>query len=101
MTGIIFIASPIIGGLLALYFLLKKNIKKFHVDIDPLEKKVLGINILPLFIFLMRLLPESMRRKMVTKQNAPTADQGRDLYDCTGKTPYNIEEVKPWTIQEV
>ena len=101
MTGIIFIASPIIGGLLALYFLLKKNIKKFHVDIDPLEKKVLGINILPLFIFLMRLLPESMRRKMVTKQNAPTADQGRDLYDCTGKTPYNIKEIKPGTIWQV
>ena len=65
--GLILFAPGISIGL-SFYFLLKQKVKPFHVDVKPLEMKVMGVNIFPFFIFLMSLIPDSMRRKMMTKQ---------------------------------
>ena len=61
-------ASFILAGLVALFFLLRQKKKPFHVDVAPMEMKVMGINIFPLFVFMMSLMTDGMRKKMVTKQ---------------------------------
>ena len=66
--GFLLVASGILCGVVALYFLLKPKVKPFHVDIDPIEMKVMGINIFPLFIFMMSVMPDGMRKKMMTKK---------------------------------
>jgi len=96
-------ASFILAGLVALFFLLRQKTKPFHVDVTPMEMKVMGINIFPLFVFMMSLMTDGMRKKMVTKQNAPKPgkDAPRDRFDCTGESPYKTEEIKPGKIWQV
>ena len=65
--GLILFAPGLSIGL-SFYFLLNQKVKHFHVYVKPLEMKVMGVNIFPLFIFLMRLMPDRMRKKMMTKQ---------------------------------
>jgi len=93
----------ILAGLLSLYFLLKPKVKPFHVAVKPVEMKMMGIDMFPVFHFMMSVMPDGMRKSTVTKQNAPKPgkDAPRDRYDCTGKTPYTIEEIKPGKIWQV
>ena len=72
------------------------------IDIVPFEVKVKGFNILPLLVKMNGWMPEKMRKKMVSKQNAPTlAKLPRDLHDLNGKSPYLIEDIienKMWQV---
>ena len=65
---LIFVTSGILSGLVTLYFFLNQKVKPFNVDVKPLEMEEMGVNIFPLFIFFMRLMPDRMRKKMMTKQ---------------------------------
>ena len=61
-----------------------------------MEMKVLGINIFPLIIFLFNLIPDSWRKSMMSKQNAPKPKMVlKDIFDLTGEDPYEKEEVVP------
>ena len=64
--------------------------------------RVLGFNIFPLMIFLFNLLPDSWRKSMMSKQNAPKPGSVlKDIYDLTGESPYQTEEVvagKVWAV---
>jgi len=90
-------------GILSVVFLIKRRIKKFHVDMDPIEMKVMGCNIFPLLHFMMTVMPDTMRRQSITKKNAPKPGVNipRDWYDLTGASPYTIEEVKQGKIWQV
>ena len=73
--------------------------KPLHVKVEPLKWKVLGINIFPAVSWLMRKLPDGMRKSTLSSMNAPKPDSERkfprDLFDLTGKSPYKKEEVVP------
>jgi len=101
--GFFLVASGILAGLVALYFLLKPKVKQFHVDVEPMEMKVMGINIFPILCFMFRSVPDGWRKSMITKQNAPKPGKAplRDRYDCTGKSPYTTKEIKPGQIWQV
>ena len=61
-----------------------------------MEMKVLGFNIFPLIIFLFNLIPDSWRKSMMSKQNAPKPKVVlKDIFDLTGEDPYEKEEVVP------
>lgn len=66
--GFFLVASGILAGLVALYFLLKPKVKQFHVDVEPMEMKVMGINIFPILCFMFRSVPDGWRKSMITKQ---------------------------------
>ena len=67
-----------------------------------MEWRVLGFNIFPLMIFLFNLIPDSWRKSMMSKQNAPKPGVLlKDIYDLTGENPYETEELVPdkvWVI---
>ena len=51
----------------------------FHVkNVTPVVAKVWGINVFPLIQFMIRNLPDFLRKKLVAKMNAPTPDGSRD-----------------------
>ena len=61
-----------------------------------MEMKVLGFNIFPLLIFFFNLIPDSWRKSMMSKQNAPKPGVAlKDIYDLTGENPYETEELVP------
>merc|ERR1711892_1232661 len=93
----------IIAGIISLYFLLKPRVKPFHVNVEPMVMKMMGVNMFPVFHFMMSIMPASMRKQTVTNENAPKPGKKapRDRYDLTGKTPYKIEEIKPGKIWQV
>jgi len=71
-------------------------------NLDTLEVKVLGVNVLPAMVKVMGLLPDSTRRNFNTKQNAPTKDSiPYDKYDCLGENPYQTLEVKEGKVWRV
>jgi len=83
--------------------LFRTKVEPFHVEVEPLEMKMKGINMFPMMHFMMTSMSDSRRRNAVTKQNAPVPGKAvpRDRYDLTGKTPYTIEEIKPNKIWQV
>jgi len=98
MIGVI-----VVLGILSLIYFLKPKMKPFHVDIKPVKMMKMGFDIFPLIHFMMSVMPDSMRKSSVTKQNAPKSggEAIRDRFDLTGKTPYKIEELKPGKIWQV
>ena len=67
-----------------------------HVQLKPIEWKVMGINIYPAIIWMFNNMPEEMRRSALAKTNAPRpGSQTRDMFDITGESPYEREEVVP------
>lgn len=67
-----------------------------------MEWRVLGFNIFPLMIFLFNLIPDSWRKSMMSKQNAPKPGVLlKDIYDLTGGSPYEKEEVVPGKVWAV
>ena len=90
MVGL-FLVFLIVGGPLAIYFLLKHDMKAFHVDVKPIVMKVMGMNIFPMFIFMMKLMPDSIRRKMITKQVMQyllnIISKLNDIVECTQARP--------------
>ena len=66
------IRVPVILGILLLLYLLKPNTKPFHVDINPVKMMKMGFDIFPLIHFMMSVMPDSMRKKSVTKQVSST-----------------------------
>jgi len=101
--GFLMIILLIMVGMISLYFLLKPSVKPFHVNVEPMVMKMKGVNMFPMFHFMMSIMPASMRKQTVTKENAPKPGKKapRDRYDLTGKTPYKIEEIKPGKIWQV
>merc|ERR1711892_689646 len=101
--GVIMIIMLVLLGLVSLIFLLKPKMKQFHVKMDPMEMEMMGFDMFPIIHFFMSVMPDSMRKKSVTKKNAPKPGVNipRDRYDLTGETPYKIEEMKPGKIGQV
>lgn len=98
--SLLFVGSAILAGILVIIFMTR--CKPFHVKVAPMEMKVLGFNIFPAIVFMFDLMPESMRRSTLAKQDAPKPGKvARDLYDVTGETPYKIEELKPGKLWQV
>ena len=62
------VASVSFAGLFALYLLIKLKVKPFHVEVEPVDMRVLGVNIFPLFILMIRLLLDKVKKNMVTKE---------------------------------
>ena len=53
----------------------------FHVEkVPPVIIKVWGLNVFPLLQFVMKHLPDQMRRKFVAKMNAPKPDEMKDRF---------------------
>ena len=42
--------------------------KELHVKVEPLKMKVMGIDIMPMIVTMMNLMPEGMRKDSITKQ---------------------------------
>jgi len=74
------------------------------VKVAPLEAKVMGINIFPIFkgVFKIMNRTEEKRRQTLIKMNAPKSDDmWMDMYDGIKENPYKIEEVlenKVWKV---
>ena len=67
-----------------------------HVDVKPMEWKVLGVNIFPAIFWMFNKMPDEMRRSAMSKTNAPKPGKmSRDMFDITGESPYEKEEVVP------
>ena len=67
-----------------------------------MEMKVLGFNIFPLMIWIFNLIPDSWRKSMMSKQNAPKPGPLlRDIFDLRGESPYEKEEVIPGKVWSV
>ena len=67
-----------------------------------MEMKMLGFNIFPIIIRLFNLLPNSWRKSMTSKQNAPKPGVVlKDIFDLTGESPYEKEEVVPGKVWAV
>ena len=67
-----------------------------------MEMKVLGFNIFPLMIWIFNLIPDSWRKSMMSKQNAPKPGPLlRDMFDLRGESPYEKEEVIPGKVWSV
>merc|ERR1711874_842524 len=63
---------------------------------------MLGFNIFPIIIRLFNLLPNSWRKSMMSKQNAPKPGVVlKDIFDLTGESPYEKEEVVPGKVWAV
>ena len=61
-----------------------------------MEMKVLGLDIFPLITWTYGVIPDSWRKSLISKKNAPVSDQPlRDIFDLTGEFPYEKEEVVP------
>ena len=79
--------------------------RPLHVQVEPMVWKVMGINIFPAVTWIMRRLPDTMRRNTVSQMNAPKPDSQRkfprDLFDLTGESPYEREEVVPGKVWSV
>ena len=77
--------------------------KPLHVDVPPMEWKVLGCNIFPAIFWMFNKMPEEMRRSTLTKTNAPKPGKppSRDMFDLTGEDPYEKEEVVPGKVWAV
>ena len=56
-----------IAGLL-LFIILMMKPRPFHVNVAPVEMKVLGVNIFPILVLMFNMMPEGMRKRTVTKQ---------------------------------
>ena len=70
--------------------------KPLHVEVKPLEKKVLGFNIFPAIFWMFSKMPDEMRRSAMSKTNAPKPGKpARDMFDISGESPYETEEVVP------
>ena len=70
--------------------------KPLHVDVKPIKKKVLGFNVFPAIFWIFSKMPDKMRRSAMTKTNAPKPGKpARDMFDITGESPYEKEEVVP------
>ena len=74
--------------------------KKKHVyeEVKQMEMKVLGFNIFPLVIWIFNLMPDSWRKSLISKKNAPRQGSGpalKDIFDLTGESPYEKEEIVP------
>ena len=67
-----------------------------------MEMKVMGFNIFPMITWMFNHIPDSWRKSMMSKQNAPKPGQAlKDIYDLAGESPYEKEEVIPgkvWAI---
>lgn len=64
------------------------------VEVEKWKMKVGGVNILPAVVKMFNMMPEKMRHKMTSKQNAPKLDKlPKDLHDITGDDPYTKEEI--------
>jgi len=69
-----------------------------------MQMKVLGFNIFPLIIWIFNLIPDSWRKSMMSKQNAPKpgfVEGLKDIFDLAGEFPYEKEELvagKVWTV---
>jgi len=76
--------------------------RPIYEEVEPMEMKVLGFNIFPLIVFLFNLIPDSWRKSMMSKQNAPKPKVLlRDIFDLTGESPYEKEEVVPGKVWAV
>ena len=70
--------------------------KPLHIQPKPIQWKVLGINIYSALIWMFNKMPEEIRRSALSKTNAPKPGcQSRDMFDITGESPYEKEEVVP------
>ena len=65
MGPFLIVGSCFVG--LILYKLITQP-QRLHVKVKPMEMKVMGINIMPIIVFLINQLPEGMRRNKVTKK---------------------------------
>ena len=81
------------------------KLKPLHVKVEPMVWKMMGINIFPAVTWIMRKMPTSMRRNTLSKMNAPKPDSERkfprDIFDLTGESPYEKEEVVPGKVWSV
>ena len=72
------------------------------IDVPPAEIKMMGFNIVPVMSGFFNVMPTFMRKKMLSKMNAPNPDKyHRDLHDIAGENPYETEEIvkgKVWSI---
>jgi len=77
--------------------------KVLPIDIEPMEMKVMGINMIPIIGKVFNMMPKNMRKKTICKFNAPNPDTNpRDLHDVTGENPYETEEIvegKVWLVK--
>jgi len=100
IMSLLLVGSALLAGILVISFMMRS--KPFHVKVDPMEMKVLGVNIFPAIVFMFNIMPEGMRRSILAKQDAPKpGNVSRDLYDVTGETPYKIDELKPGKLWQV
>ena len=61
----VFKFSPKMGIVLSLF---RTRVEPFHVEVEPLEMKMKGINMFPMMHFMMTSMSDSRRRNAVTKQ---------------------------------
>jgi len=66
--GFLMIILLIMVGIISLYFLLRPRVKPFHVNVEPMVMKMMGVNMFPVFHFMMSIMPASMRKQTVTKE---------------------------------
>jgi len=89
----------------ALYYMKTKQnppITPFHVSVDPVTMPVAGIDIFPLFRGVMTAIPDSVKQSLLVKLSAPDPkNPRRDKFDCTGESPYCIQEVKEGKVWKV
>ena len=70
--------------------------KPAYEEVKRMEMKVLGLDIFPLITWTYGVIPDSWRKSLISKKNAPVSDQPlRDIFDLTGEFPYEKEEVVP------
>merc|ERR1719336_980100 len=81
------------------------KLKPLHVKVEPMVWKMMGINIFPAVTWIMRKMPTSMRKNTLSKMNAPKPDSERkfprDIFDLTGESPYEKEEIVPGKVWSV
>ena len=76
--------------------------KLAYQEVEKMEMKVMGFNIFPFIIWVFNLLPDSWRKSMMSKQNAPKPGPLlRDIFDLAGESPYEKEEVVPGKVWAV
>ena len=71
---------------------------KAYQEVERMEMKVFGFNIFPLLVWIFNIIPDSWRRSLISKKNAPKSPPGsalKDIFDLTGGFPYEKEEVIP------
>jgi len=74
----------------------------FHVEVEKMKMKMVGLNVAPMMMKMMDLLPDKTRQAFSTKQHAPNLSASPlDKWDCLKESPYETKELvegKLWKV---